>query len=202
MLDKYRKKVDGWLEPIAKKFSVEANKLSYISLIFALFAGITAYFSYEKKWLLIMTAFLILVNGFFDALDGKIARLKGMASKKGDFVDHAIDRFSDAFIVGGIVASPWVNKLLGVTAFAAMMLVSYLGTQAQAVGYKRVYAGLLGRADRIVILAMACILQFFLNNLYGFSIIEWFMIYFAIAGIITIVQRYYLVMRWFSKGKI
>ncbi|RLF51945.1 MAG: CDP-alcohol phosphatidyltransferase family protein [Thermoplasmata archaeon] len=197
MLDKYRYKADEWLEPLAKKFSLEANKLSYLSFIFAIFAGITAYFSYEKKWLLLVSAFLILMNGFFDALDGKIARLKGMASKKGDFVDHAIDRFSDAFIIGGIVASPWVDKLIGLIAFASVMLVSYLGTQAQAVGYKRVYAGLLGRADRIVVLFIACVLQFFFNAFYGYSVLELFMMYFAIAGIITIVQRYYLVMKWF-----
>lgn len=197
MLDKCRNKADKLLEPLAKKFSLEANQLSYISLVFAIFAGLTAYFSYEKKWLLLVSAFLILMNGFFDALDGKIARLKGMASKKGDFVDHAIDRFSDAFIIGGIVASPWIDKLIGLIAFASVMLVSYMGTQAQAVGYKRIYTGLLGRADRIVILTFACILQFFFNTFHGYTILEIFMFLFAIAGIITIFQRYYLVMKWF-----
>ena len=197
MLDKYRQKAEDILEPLAKRMSIEANILTYLSLIFAVMAGLAAFFSFKEKWLLLPASFFILLNGFFDALDGKIARMKGKAGKKGDFIDHAIDRFSDVLIIGGIVASPWVNKVVGIAAMAAILLVSYLGTQAQAVGYKRVYAGILGRADRIVILFIACIIQFFMpQQIYGFYFMEWIMFYFIIAGIATILQRYHAVMKW------
>ncbi|HDN95533.1 MAG: CDP-alcohol phosphatidyltransferase family protein [Thermoplasmata archaeon] len=201
MLDKYRQKADKILEPMAKKIGMEANILTYLSLIFAVMAGIAAFFSFEKKWLLLPASIFILLNGLFDALDGKIARMRGKASKKGDFIDHAIDRFADVFIIGGIVASPWVDKVVGLAAMAAMLLVSYLGTQAQAIGYKRVYFGILGRADRIVILFFACIIQFFvIEKIYGFYFMEWVMFYFIVAGIATILQRYYTVMKWFGKS--
>jgi len=199
MLDKYRQKADSILEPIAKKIGLEANLLTYLSFLFAIIAGITAYFSFERKWLLLPTSLFILMNGLFDALDGKIARMKGKAGKRGDFIDHAIDRFSDVFIMGGIIASRWVEKEIGIMAMASMLLVSYLGTQAQAVGYKRVYSGMLGRADRIVILFIACIIQFLvINKIFGFYFMEWAMFYFIIAGIATILQRYYAVMKWFK----
>lgn len=201
MLDKYREKADILLEPLALKMRIEANILTYLSLIFALFAGIFAYFSHEHLYLLLLSALFIMVNGILDALDGKIARMRGTAGKKGDFIDHVIDRFSDVFIMGGIILSPWVDKFIGTTAMAMMLLVSYLGTQAQAVGYRRVYGGMLGRADRIVILFFALFIQFFVKEtIFHLYFLEWIMIYFIIAGFITIVQRYYAIIKWFGKN--
>ena len=201
MLDKYREKADILLEPLALKMRIEANILTYLSLIFALFAGIFAYFSHERPYLLLLSALFIMVNGILDALDGKIARMRGTAGKKGDFIDHVIDRFSDVFIMGGIILSPWVDKFIGTTAMAMMLLVSYLGTQAQAVGYRRVYGGMLGRADRIVILFFALFIQFFVKEtIFHLYFLEWIMIYFIIAGFITIVQRYYAIIKWFGKN--
>jgi len=200
MLDKYRDKADKILEPIASKIDIEASILTYLSLIFAFFAGISAYFSYENDVLLLLSAFFVIINGLLDALDGKIARMRGTAGKKGDFIDHAIDRFSDVFIIGGIVISPWIDKVIGVTAMATMLLVSYLGTQAQAVGYRRVYAGILGRADRIIILFIALIIQFFVpQKIYGFYFIELVMLYFIVAGVATVMQRYHAITKWFGK---
>ncbi len=200
MLDKYRDKADKILEPIASKIDIEASILTYLSLIFAFFAGISAYFSYENDVLLLLSAFFVIINGLLDALDGKIARMRGTAGKKGDFIDHAIDRFSDVFIMGGIVISPWIDKVIGVTAMATMLLVSYLGTQAQAVGYRRVYAGILGRADRIIILFIALIIQFFVpQKIYGFYFIELVMLYFIVAGVATVMQRYHAITKWFGK---
>ena len=196
MLNKFRNKADRFMDPIARKMDIEANKISYASLIFAIIAGIFFYYSYWHHIFLIFAAFSTLLNGFFDAIDGKIARMRKKASLKGDFIDHAIDRFSDAFIIGGIAISQWCNKIIGVTAIAAVLLVSYMGTQAQAVGYKRIYAGMLGRADRLAILFFAPFIQYFTGRIYGFYFMEWAMLYFIIAGIITIIQRFYRIAKW------
>jgi len=203
MLDRYRKKVDWLFEPIARKTSIGANTLTYISLIFALLASISFYFSYEHHYLLFLASFMVLMNGFLDALDGKVARLRNEASPKGDFIDHSIDRFADALIVGGLAASPWCDPLVGIVAVAAMLLTSYMGTQAQAVGYGREYGGLLGRADRLAILIFAPLLQYFLlgagNEIFGYSFLQWVMVYFAVVGIATAVQRFAAVLRWFRR---
>ena len=114
-------------------------------------------------------------------------------------MDHVIDRFSDVFILGGIILSPWVNKLLGIPAIVAVLLVSYLGTQAQAVGQGRLYVGMLARADRIAILFCALILQtIVIDQVFNLYILEWVMVYFIAAGIITIIQRYYTVLQGFK----
>ena len=73
-----------------------------------------------------------------------------------------------------------------------------MGTQAQAVGAPRLYAGLLGRADRVVLSTLFPVLQFImcLVGFESFTIGDWtiswmeiMIIYFALMGNITAIQR-------------
>jgi phosphatidylglycerophosphate synthase len=202
MLDKYRKKADWILQPLAVRVNMTPNALSAFSLLFAAFAGICLYFSYEHTLLLLVAPFLILANGVFDALDGKVARLKKKESLKGDFIEHSIDRIADFFMIGGLGVSLWCTPLVGVTAVAAVFLTSYMGTQAHAVGHGREYGGILGRADRVAILFCAPFIQYFLLQvdveLLNWSFLQWVMIFFAVIGIITATQRFFIVLRWFN----
>ncbi|MBU3902226.1 MAG: CDP-alcohol phosphatidyltransferase family protein, partial [Candidatus Thermoplasmatota archaeon] len=121
----------------------------------------------------------------------------GKASKKGDFLDHVLDRYADVFILGGITLSIYCNNIIGLFAVVSILLASYLGTQAQAVGAGRIYSGVLGRADRLVILIALPLIQYMLINQgiifiwKWFTFTEWVMIYFAVAGQITVMQRFF-----------
>lgn len=200
VLDRYRNIADKFLLPIANHMlNVNPNIVSGIALSFALAAGIAFYVSYMAHWLLILAVLFTFLNALFDALDGKIARLTEKSSAKGDFLDHVLDRYADIFILGGIALSPYCNQLIGMIAVLGVLLLSYMGTQAQAVGCRREYGGILGRADRLVLLIIVPIVQFiFLAfipdgkiGVYNmrFTILEYMMIWFAIAGNITAIQR-------------
>ncbi len=76
------------------------NMLSLISLILAVVAAI--FFVIDWREGLLFAAIFVLFSGLFDALDGKVARISSKASKRGDFVDHVIDRYSDAIILAAI----------------------------------------------------------------------------------------------------
>ncbi len=200
VLDRYRNIADKFLLPIANHMlNANPNIVSGIALSFALAAGIAFYVSYMAHWLLILAVLFTFLNALFDALDGKIARLTAKSSAKGDFLDHVLDRYADIFILGGIALSPYCNQLIGMIAVLGVLLLSYMGTQAQAVGCKREYGGILGRADRLILLIIVPIVQFiFLAfipdgkiGVYNmrFTILEYMMIWFAIAGNITAIQR-------------
>lgn len=211
VLDNQRKNVDPILSRIAKKFTIfSPNTLSYISLFFAVLAGLFFYFSTPEKELLnfflIFAALFIFLNGFFDAIDGKVAKITKKASDKGDFLDHAIDRYADVFIVGGLALSTWCDLRIGFLAIVGMLLTSYMGTQAQAIGYKRDYSGLLGRADRLVLLMAAPIVQHIILDFsyklpFELTLLEWVLIYFAFMGNVTALQRFYSTMKWFKNRK-
>ena len=77
-------------------------------------------------------------------------------------------------ILGGISLGPIVEERVGVVALLGVLLLSYMGTQAQAVGAGRVYEGVLGRADRLVILTLVPMIQYFMYDpIYNLYIMEW-----------------------------
>jgi archaetidylinositol phosphate synthase len=158
-----------------------------------------------QNFFLLFAVLFVFLNGLFDAIDGKVAKLTHKASARGDFLDHVLDRYADVFMVGALALSPWCRSPIGLLAIVGVLLTSYMGTQAQAVGHQRDYSGLLGRADRIVLLIFFPIIQhialgFSLQLPWDFTIIELVLVYFAIVGNITAVQRFYITLRWFQKG--
>ncbi len=146
---------------------------------------------------LLLAAIFVLLSGVFDALDGKVARISSKASKRGDFLDHVIDRYSDAIILGAIGLSVLCPVSFALFAVIGVLLASYMGTQAQAMGLGREYRGILGRADRIAVLVAVSLIQYLfmvvgnegINDIFGYSLIAWMMIYFGLAGNITALQR-------------
>ncbi len=208
VLDEHRNTVDPLLTKIAGRLkNINPDTISWIALLCAIIAGAFFYFSTPEiellNYYLFLAVLFVFLNGLFDALDGKIAKLTNKTSLRGDFLDHALDRFADVFIVGGLALSPWIRPSIGLLAMIGVLLTSYMGTQAQAVGYKRVYAGLLGRADRLALLMIIPILQhialrFTIQLPYELSLLEAMMIYFAIVGNITAIQRFYSTLHWFK----
>jgi phosphatidylglycerophosphate synthase len=174
---------------------VNPNALSVVSLLCAVLAGFL--YVLEGSPYLLLAAIMVFVSGFFDAVDGKVARLSSRASKRGDFVDHVIDRYSDAIILGAIALSARCEMSFGLFAIIGVLLASYMGTQAQALGLGREYRGILGRADRIALLVILSIVQYafevsdssLATDIFGYSILSWMMIYFGLAGNITALQR-------------
>ena len=209
VLESQRENIDPVLSVIAKRFSkINPNILTWMSVIFAFIAGLFFYFSSPElelvNYYLYGAVLFVFLNGLFDAIDGKVAKLTNRMSKRGDFLDHAIDRYADVFMVGGLALSSWCDVRIGLLAIVGMLLTSYMGTQSQAIGYKRDYSGLLARADRLVLLMIAPLVQHILlrYNLqmpWGLSLLEWVLIYFAVMGNITAVQRFYSTLKWFKK---
>jgi archaetidylinositol phosphate synthase len=160
VLNRFRDAGEALLRPLARRLEgVGADRLSWASLGVALLAGL-AFFSATPRdaWLLVVGAALVLANAVLDALDGIIARSTGSASPAGNFLDHALDRYADLFILAGLSFSSFGDLRFGLLAITGIFLTSYLGTQAEAVGLKRDYGGLLGRADRLVLLTVVPII--------------------------------------------
>lgn len=209
VLDGQRARVDFALTPVAKRLiNVNPNMISWAGLLLALLCGVIFYLSAGRDWLLVAGAVMVLVSGYFDALDGKVAKLAGKAGRKGDYLDHVFDRYADVFMIGGVAFSAWCNPYLGMLALVGVLLTSYMGTQAQAIGAPRLYAGLLGRADRVVLSTLFPLIQFVMMSIgygsfdiMGFNInwLEIMMLWFAVVGNLTAIQRG--IITWRNLGK-
>lgn len=196
-LEKLRPITANHVESIAKKTistGLTPNYVSLISLIFSVLAGIAFYYSLEVVLYALVGVVFVALNSFFDALDGSMARYLGNASKKGDFLDHVIDRYADMFIIGGIFFGGHVDWEIGVIALVGVLLTSYLGTQAQALGIGRFYGGLMGRADRLVLIMIAAVAYvIYAQPLGGYTILGWCVVVLAFTSHITALQRIYSV---------
>ncbi len=214
VLDEYREKATPYLNPLAAEMQeTSPNTLSWVAFLCAAGAALcyatTGWQPPWALWFLFLGGFLVGLNALFDALDGYIARLRGIASKRGDFLDHVLDRYADALVVVGIMLSAFVTPpaglWLGFLAIIGVLLASYMGTQAVAIGLKRDYRGILGRADRLVLLMSFTVAQVLFTVVTGstaviapipalgldggLSIMEILLLVFAIGGNVTAVQR-------------
>ncbi len=160
--DDYRDFGTKILTPLAKIIPIGPMGISFLSLLTAIGAGYSFYMAdlENTNWLLI-GALMVFLTAILDALDGMVARMREISSRRGDLIDHTLDRVADVIIVGGIALGPLVEITVGFAAIIGILMLSYMGTQAQAVGAGREYAGLLGRADRLVVLVMVPLIQYF-----------------------------------------
>ncbi len=109
--------------------------------------------------------FLVLLGGFFDILDGRVARLSGLGSKFGAFYDSTLDRVSEIAVYFGILSlyNSYRQELgdvgmiyLVMAAMAGSMMVSYTRARAEALGLD-CRVGLMPRAERVVLIGAAAL---------------------------------------------
>jgi phosphatidylglycerophosphate synthase len=169
-------------------------------------AGVGYYYSAGNGPVLFIALILVLLNAFMDGADGLLARKTGSASKYGDFLDHVIDRYADVFIIGGACLGGYVNGTIGIIVLTGVLLASYLGTQAQAVGIGRAYGGIMGRADRLVIIMLATCLNIAYAPAFGlwgvnFTMLGWALIVIGIGSHFTAFQRIWHTRKMLLKDK-
>ncbi len=216
VLEGYRERVRPYVDRLARPFlGWEPDRLSYAALTAAVVAGaVAAGVRWTTPLLFLAVSGLIFLAGVFDVLDGHVARARGRASPRGDFLDHVLDRYADVAILIGLAVSSYVDPLLALLALVSLLLTSYMGTQAQAVGQGRMYSGLLSRADRLVVLALATFLEFDWSlpwpwaptepwsrfHLAGveFTVLDVAMVYIVVAGQWTALSRAWRTMRALS----
>jgi len=177
---------------------ITPNSLSLFSLFSAAIAGLLFAIAGLKglHLLLLFAGILVAVNAILDTFDGVLAREAGIASKKGDFLDHVIDRYADMFILCGIIFGGYVSWEIGLIAIIGILLTSYMGTQAQAVGLGRIYGGMVGRADRLLLIIAATILTWlYPHHALGFSFLGWCMLILAVLSNLTALQRFFYAWR-------
>lgn len=180
MLEEIKEFIRDALRPLAKKIiGINPNTLTMFGLLISL---ISAFF-FAKREVLIAGIFL-LISGFFDALDGAVARENNRITGYGGFLDSVCDRFADAVIIIGAISGGLTGILtfpgwfIGVLAIVGSFMVSYTRARAEAAG-ANASVGMGERAVRIMIIVTGA----FLN------LINWAVLLVAVISFITVFQR-------------
>jgi archaetidylinositol phosphate synthase len=187
-LDRFRPYVAGLLDPaihLSIRLRLTPNVYSVGALVAAFAAGAAFY-----ERMIGLAVLFVAINAVFDAIDGALARELKVASLRGDFIDHVSDRYADIVIITGIFAGGAASWEIGVFALTGVLMSSYMGTQAQALGVGRYYGGVLGRADRLVLLLIAGLLDIFVAApVFGLPYLGWILVFFGVFGHYTALQR-------------
>jgi CDP-diacylglycerol--glycerol-3-phosphate 3-phosphatidyltransferase len=119
--------------------------------------GVAAVLIYQEHFVWATVAFI--TGSILDILDGALARSHGKLTQFGSFLDSTTDRISEGFVLGAIalVLSKQGREAALASVFVALVgsfLVSYTRAKAEALGLSGA-VGLMGRAERIVLVAIA-----------------------------------------------
>lgn len=189
-LDRLRPATERFLAPcvrLANRLGLTPDTVSVIAFLLAIAAGVAFYLG--DRWY-VLGAGLVFLNGWLDLVDGELARELGVDSPRGDLLDHVLDRYADIALIAGLAAGTG-RYAIGFAAVTGVLMTSYLGTQAIAVGLERVYGGLMGRADRLVLIGIVATLAPFLPSIGPLSVVGWLLVVFAVVGHLTAGQRLY-----------
>lgn len=104
------------------KLKINANAMSLIGLLFAIFA----FFSSGN---MILFAFFILLNLFSDGLDGVIARITESQNRSGELMDVTCDTIASVIFVMALVNQNYLNSLVGILFVAVTIPYTILATE-------------------------------------------------------------------------
>jgi Phosphatidylglycerophosphate synthase len=179
-LGKYIRIIARYPGSLLAKTKITPNQVTIIGL---LANCIVAFFIARGDLSYFVMGILIWIAGFFDALDGSVARQTGRVTKFGSFFDSVLDRYSDCVIYLGILAYflRWGNGdyvILVAVALIGSFAVSYVRAKAESLGLD-CEIGLMPRTARIVLLGAAfCVGQVF-----------WGLLIVAVLSHVTVLQR-------------
>jgi archaetidylinositol phosphate synthase len=97
---------------------------------------------------------LLLVSGFFDIVDGQVARITGKTSKRGAFLDSVFDKIAEVAIFLGILVGGYSEGYVVLLAITLSLLVSYTRARAESLGVQLQGIGIGERAERLLVIAI------------------------------------------------
>ena len=179
---KFGDRLDGWIHtafPFLFTRSLNPNLLTLagagISVGAAIAFGLGAF---------VCGGVLLLAGGFFDLVDGVVARHQGTSTSFGAFLDSTMDRFVDMVVLFGLVVhygragEVGLVVLVGVVLMASVM-TSYAKARAEQT-IPVLEGGIFERGERVGLLAAGAL----------FGIMSWALWLLAAGTVFTVAQRF------------
>lgn len=137
---------------------VTPNTITWLGFLIAIGAGVLAGIGHT-----FVAGFVVLVGGFFDIIDGALARSTGRTSRFGAILDSTLDRASEAVVfLGLLVFYAREQSTVGVVVVGVVwlmsLLVSYIRARAEGAGLE-CGVGFFTRAERVILLALGLLLS-------------------------------------------
>jgi len=183
------KRISNWTGSIFSKTGLTPNQYTLISLFFVLVS-----FYFLIKINLVLALIFFLPAAFLDFIDGAVAKFTQRETKKGAYLDTISDRYVEGIILLGFLFLPLADFLLPAKiwiflAFFGSLMTTYSKAAAKEkeLTQKELKKGLLGRAERIILISLAIFL-----GIFNLSWMLYPIIFLAVFSNLTALQRIYL----------
>ena len=197
MLNRFREKITPITTRIGNNFGslgISPTFWSMIGFAFAIlssiFFGLTNFLNQqglEFPWQVI-ASIMLLISGFFDIVDGSVARVMKKTTTRGAFLDSNFDKVSEALIFIAIAIGGLSNPILAMIALSTSILVSYLRARAESLGIELKGIGVGERAERLLILAICGLIPIS-------GSIQWGVIIIILISAFSFIQRFMYVLK-------
>jgi len=173
---------------------ISPNFLTFLGLVIdTLAAFLFGYANADNQGRMFFYAGLVIFGaGFFDLVDGRVARASNKVTRFGAFFDSVVDRYSDAALFFGLLVyysrgGRFFYVVLAALAMISSVMVSYTRARAEGLGLDA-KSGLLARPERVVLLAAGLLIG-------GQGWLLWTLLILAAASVLTSIQRIVVVRR-------
>lgn len=158
MLNRFRRALGPLLDGIGSFFAksgISPNFWTLVSLLFAVASGLTymsPLLAAGIGWYYpsLAGSIMLLISGFFDIVDGSVARTLKQGSKKGAFLDSILDKISESLIFIGIAVGGLASPLFCQVAISLSLMVSYARSRSESMGIELKGVGVGERAERLL----------------------------------------------------
>lgn len=201
MLNKLRNLLEPTLTRIGEGFASTGLSANFwtglglaISILTAIVYSSNAFLDLDwTPWnfAAVLGGIFLLISGFFDIVDGSVARITKQISKKGAFLDSVFDKISEVIIFGGIALGQLADSFWCLVALGLSLLVSYTRARAESLGGKLKGIGIGERAERLLLIAI-------IGMIPVREAMQWAMIIVSIVAGITLAQRVAITVRRLS----
>jgi len=180
MLNNLRNMLQPILEKVGNTFAsagLSPNFWTGLGLLFAILSAIV--YGLNIEFGVILGGILLLLSGFFDVVDGQVARITWKTSKKGSYLDSMFDKIAEVSIFLGILIGGYAEPYIVMLAITLSLLVSYARAKSDALNIKLQGVGIGERAERLLVVAIIGIIGF----------MQYAVIIVVIISGITLIQR-------------
>ena len=173
------------LRPVVPRLvraGISADALTWSGLVFSGMTGAALWLGRGGgAWLLAIPVGALLRTAT-NALDGLVAIEAGTARAFGEVFNEVADRAGDAVIFLPAMAVVGVPDPLVAATVAAVLITSFAGNAARGAGGERVYAGVMGKPDRMLLVGIAALVAFAVeDHSMVFEVMFWVMLVGSIA---------------------
>jgi CDP-diacylglycerol---glycerol-3-phosphate 3-phosphatidyltransferase len=142
---------------------INPNVLTLMGLVVNTYAAfLFGYATSENQRRMFFYAGLVIIgSGFFDLVDGRVARASNQVTRFGGFFDSVVDRYSDASLFFGLLVfyargNRFFYVVLTALVMISAIMVSYARARAESlIGTCRV--GFMERPERLVLLIIGAL---------------------------------------------